>query len=170
MSAIALTQSLVNGLALGAAYALIALGFVIVLNAAGAVNFAQGELVMAGGFAAIALAPLIGEAIALPGLFLLPLVMGFMGLVGVGFAWIAYFPVRKRHQVAVFVSTIAAGLVLQHSANALFGAAPRAGPPLIADDLMTIGSLSISLQQGAVIGCAIAVSYTHLTLPTILRV
>ena len=75
MSAIALTQILLNGLALGAAYALIALGFVIVLNAAGAVNFAQGELVMAGGFAAIALAPLIGEATALPGLFLLPLVM-----------------------------------------------------------------------------------------------
>ena len=56
--------------------------------------------------------------------------------------------------VAVFVSTIAAGLVLQHSANALFGAAPRTGPPLIAGDVMTIGSLSISLQQGAVIACA----------------
>ena len=155
MSAIALIQILVNGLALGAAYApLIALGFVIVLNAAGAVNFAQGELVMAGGFVAIALAPLIGEATALPGLFLLPLVMGFMGLVGVGFAWLAYFPVRKRHQVAVFVSTIMAGLVLQHSANALFGAAPRAGPPLIAGEPMVIGGLSISLQQGAVIACA----------------
>ena len=154
MSAIALIQILVNGLALGAAYALIALGFVIVLNAAGAVNFAQGELVRAGGFAAIALAPLISEATALPGLFLLPLVMGFMGLVGVGFAWLAYFPVRKRHQVAVFVSTIAAGLVLQHSANALFGAAPRAGPPLIAGEPMVIGGLSISLQQGAVTACA----------------
>ena len=154
MSAIALTQILLNGLALGAAYALIALGFVIVLNAAGAVNFAQGELVMAGGFAAIALAPLIGEATALPGLFLLPLVMALMGLIGAGFAWIAYFPVHKRHQVAVFVSTIAAGLVLQHLANALFGAAPRAGPPLIAGDSLTTGALSISLQQIAVMICA----------------
>ena len=42
-------QLLVNGLALGAAYALVALGFALVLNAASAVNFAQGDLVMAGG-------------------------------------------------------------------------------------------------------------------------
>ena len=51
-----LAQLLVNGVALGAAYALVALGFVLVLNATGAVNFAQGDLVMAGGFLAVALA------------------------------------------------------------------------------------------------------------------
>ena len=43
-------------LALGAAYALVALGFVLILNATGAVNFSQGDLVMVGGFAAVVLA------------------------------------------------------------------------------------------------------------------
>ena len=57
-------QLLVNGVALGAAYALVALGFVLVLNATGAVNFAQGDLVMAGGFLAVALAGLIPALVA----------------------------------------------------------------------------------------------------------
>ena len=73
-----LAQLLVNGVALGAAYALVALGFVLVLNATGAVNFAQGDLVMAGGFLAVALAGLIPA----PGFVLLPLVMALMALLG----------------------------------------------------------------------------------------
>ena len=48
----AASQLVVGVLALGASYALVALGFVLILNATGAVNFAQGDLVMAGGFAA----------------------------------------------------------------------------------------------------------------------
>ena len=45
----AILQLIINGIALGALYALVTLGFVFVINATGAVNFAQGELVMAGG-------------------------------------------------------------------------------------------------------------------------
>jgi branched-chain amino acid transport system permease protein len=44
-----LLQLVINGVALGAAYALVALGFVFIVNATGAVNFAHGDLVMAGG-------------------------------------------------------------------------------------------------------------------------
>src|SRR5690242_16033985 len=70
----AVLQLIVNGVALGAAYALVALGFVLVLNATGAVNFAQGDLVMAGGFLAVALAGMI----PVPGIVLLPAVMVLM--------------------------------------------------------------------------------------------
>ena len=52
-----LLQLALNGIALGAAYALVALGFVLVVNATGAVNFAHGDLVMAGGYAAVCSAP-----------------------------------------------------------------------------------------------------------------
>lgn len=152
MSPFDLLQILLNGLALGSAYALIALGFVVVINAVGAVNFAQGELVMAGGFLSIALAPLIGDGFGLPGLLLLPLVMLLMGAAGILFAHLAYFPLRGRPQGAVFVSTIAIGLTLQHLANALFGAAPRAGPPLIATGMDTVAGLSV--QQIAIIASA----------------
>jgi hypothetical protein len=43
-------QLVINGLAMGAIYALVALGMVIIYNAAGVVNFAQGEFVMVGAF------------------------------------------------------------------------------------------------------------------------
>jgi branched-chain amino acid transport system permease protein len=69
-------QLLINGVALGAAYALCALGFVLILNATGAVNFAQGDMVVAGGYAAIALASFL----PVTGVFLLPAVVLLTGL------------------------------------------------------------------------------------------
>src|SRR5437763_616096 len=64
-------QLLLNVLALGAAYALVALGFVLILNATGAVNFAQGDLVMVGGFIGVVLA----SYLPVPPIVLLPLLL-----------------------------------------------------------------------------------------------
>src|SRR5436190_2164856 len=61
------------------AYALVALGFVLALNAAGAVNFAHGDLVVLGGAVAVLLAAWTG----LPGILLLPLVALSLALAGV---------------------------------------------------------------------------------------
>ena len=129
-----LLQLVLNGMALGAAYALVALGFVLVLNATGAVNFAQGDLVMAGGYTSAALA----AALPLPGLALLPVVIGAMALLGLLVAGLAYFPLMRRPATAVFVSTIAIGLVLQNAALNLFGSGNTftysATPALMAGD------------------------------------
>src|SRR5690242_12942429 len=114
---VSLVQLALNGLALGAAYALVALGFVLVLNATGAVNFAQGDLVMAGGYSAATLAAVL----PVPGLALLPVVIVVMALLGLAIAGLAYFPLMRRPTTAVFVSTIAVGLVLQSAAVNLFG-------------------------------------------------
>ncbi|MBZ0325158.1 MAG: branched-chain amino acid ABC transporter permease, partial [Alphaproteobacteria bacterium] len=105
-----IAQLLVNALALGAAYALVALGFVLVLRATGAVNFAQGDLVMAGGYCAIALAAVL----PLPGLALLPLVLVLMAVLGLALSAIAYHPLKDRPPVAVFISTIAVAIMLQN--------------------------------------------------------
>ncbi|NUB16463.1 branched-chain amino acid ABC transporter permease, partial [Azospirillum brasilense] len=125
-------QLLVNGLALGAAYALVALGFVLVLNATAAVNFAQGDLVMAGGLLGVALAPYLPGYLPLPGLLLLPVVLVLMAGLGLLLAAAAYLPLRRRPPVAVFISTIAAGDTLQSGAYCPFGpdhlaARPRHG-------------------------------------------
>jgi branched-chain amino acid transport system permease protein len=148
-------QLAIDGLALGAAYALVALGFVLILNAAGAVNFAQGDLVMAGGFAAIVFASLLPlESIAVPGLVLAPLVALAGGIAGWITAEIAYRPLRHRPPVAVFISTIAVGIMLQHGANGIFGAAERRTPPIVAGDALQIGGLTLSLQSLAIIATA----------------
>src|SRR4051812_49225920 len=143
-------QLLVNALALGAAYALVALGFVLVLNATSAVNFAQGDMVMAGGYVAIALA----GALPVPGILLLPLVLALMAALGLVVAAVAYLPLAARPPASVFISTIAIGIVLQNGINLLFGAAPRTTPALLGGAQLDWGGLAISTQSLAIVAVA----------------
>jgi branched-chain amino acid transport system permease protein len=145
-------QLLINGLALGAAYALVALGFVLVLNATSAVNFAQGDMVMAGGYVAIALAGLL----PVPAIVLLPLVLLVMAILGLIFSALAYFPLKRRPPEAVFISTIALGIILQNGANLIFGAAPRAAPPLLGGGAIRLGGLVVTTQSLAIMATAAA--------------
>jgi branched-chain amino acid transport system permease protein len=147
-------QLLVQVLALGAAYGLVALGFVLILNATGAVNFSQGDLVMAGGFVAVAL----GDRLHLPGLVLLPLLIAIMAALGAAVALVAYMPLRARPPEAVFISTIAVGIILQNGANRLFGAEPLAAPPLLGvgpgGGQVRFAGVTASVQSLAIIAVA----------------
>lgn len=147
-------QLLVNGLALGAAYALVALGFVLVLNATSAVNFAQGDVVMAGGLLAVALAPLLPSAVPVPGLLLLPLVLVLMAGLGLLLALVAYLPLRRCPPVSVFISTIAIGIILQNGAAVLFGPEPRVAPPLLGDGVVRVGGVAVPEQSLAIMAVA----------------
>lgn len=152
-------QLLVDGIALGAAYALVAAGFVLALNASRAVNFAHGDMVMAGGFLSVALA----AALPVPGLLLLPAVVTIMAAFGIATSAVAYFPLRARPVVSVFVSTIAVGIMLQNAATAWFGAAPRAGPSLLGGGVIELGGASLGRQAVAVVVIA-ALAYLGLHL------
>ena len=145
-------QLLVNGVALGAAYALCALGFVLIVNATGAVNFAQGDMVMVGGLAAVALAALLD----VPGIVLLPLVVLLTAALGLAFSAIAYFPLRARPAVSVFISTIGVGIMLQNAAIAGFGPEPRTGPSLLGGGTIRLGGIILSLQSLAIVVVAAA--------------
>jgi branched-chain amino acid transport system permease protein len=142
----AILQLIINGIALGALYALVTLGFVFVINATGAVNFAQGELVMAGGYAAVALqsvisaGPLIVVAVAI--------IMFFAGLV---LALVAYFPLMRRPPATVFISTLLCGIFLQSLFVVVFGPEARGGPPLFSSSLLRLGPIEISQQSAGIV-------------------
>jgi branched-chain amino acid transport system permease protein len=156
-----LLQILANALALGAAYALLALGFVLILNATGAVNFAHGDMVMAGGYVAIAM----GSLLQWPGALLLPLVVAMMALLGFVFSWFAYFPLKNRPPVSVFISTIALGIIFQNSANAIYGAAPLKGPPLLGEGIFDMAGITIGTQAlGIVVVAIVLIVGQHLLL------
>ncbi len=145
-----IVQLLLNGLALGSAYALVALGFVFIVNATGAVNFAQGDLVMAGGYISATLAALF----PVPFLLLLPAVALITFVLGVLLALIAYFPLMKRPPATVFISTLLAGMVLQNVYLVVFGPEVRSGPPLIGTGMLRLAGLEISRQAVATIAVA----------------
>lgn len=146
-----LSQLLVNAAALGCAYALAALGFVLVLNATGAVNFAQGELVVAGGLVAVAAAAGLGWPMPL----VLPLVVGALGLLGLAVGWIAFWPLRDQPADAVLVSTIAAAAIVETGALHLFGPEPVAVPPLAGSGAVHLGGLTVGRQALATIVVAL---------------
>jgi branched-chain amino acid transport system permease protein len=136
----AILQLIINGIALGALYALVTLGFVFVINATGAVNFAQGELVMAGGYAAVMLQPII------TGPLLLAAVAVIMFFVGLLLALVAYFPLMRRPPATVFISTLLCGIFLQNLFVVLFGPEAKAGPPLFTSALVQFGPIEVSQQ------------------------
>jgi len=147
--------------ALGAAYALVALGFVLVLNATGAVNFAQGDLVVAGGFMGVALVGLI----PLPAILLLPLVMLTMAAIGLAVSALAYWPLRDRPPVSVFISTIALGIIIQNGLNGAFGAEPRTAPAMFGAGRFEFAGLAVGHQSLAImVVAALLIGCIHLLL------
>jgi len=129
------------------AYALVALGFVLALNASGAVNFAHGGLVVLGGAAAV-----LGDLWAgLPGPLLLPLVMLVLGVAGVVTARVAILPLLRRPPEATFVATIALAAIIEQSLLLAMGNAPRTAPPLAGSGAVEIAGLSVGRQPVAIV-------------------
>ena len=108
------------------AYALVALGFVLALNASGAVNFAHGGLVVLGGAAAV----LADLWTALPPAILLPIVAVSLGIAGIVLARVAILPLVRRPPEATFVATIALAAIIEQGLTLTMGSAPRTAPPL----------------------------------------
>ena len=129
------------------AYALVALGFVLALNAAGAVNFAHGDLVVLGGAVAVAAAGWTG----LPGPLLLPLVALALGLAGVIAASVAILPLVHRPPEATFVATIALAAMIEQGLTVTLGAAPRTVPAFAGSGTVDIGGLALGRQPLAIL-------------------
>lgn len=138
----AIVQLFINGLVLGALYALVTLGFVFVINATGAVNFAQGELVMAGGYIAGVLSLHIGA-----GPVIVLAVAVIMFVVGILLALVAYFPLMRRPPATVFISTLLCGIFMQNLFVVAFGPEAKGGPPLTGSALLHAGPIEISQQS-----------------------
>jgi branched-chain amino acid transport system permease protein len=108
----------VNGLMIGSMYALVALGFVLIYKATSVVNFAQGELVMFGGYIAAALVVLykLPLPIALPVLLGSMIALGFIVERGV------LRPMVGQNVISVVMVTVGLAQVFQGSAAMLWGA------------------------------------------------
>lgn len=115
-----LIDLLASGVGLGAAYAVAALGFVVLYRATNLVNFAQGDFSLVASFLMILMLEKIHQyAIA----FLLVVVV--MALFGIVFHFVAYFPVRNKSWLPVVVTTIGASLVIENGVLVTAGPVPR---------------------------------------------
>jgi branched-chain amino acid transport system permease protein len=151
-------QVLFAGLALGSIYALVALGFVLIVRATNVVNFAQGDFAMVGGFAVVTF---LGSGLPYWLAFLLALAV--LGVLGVIFALGVYYPLRNRSFLPVIISTLGASIFMQNAALYIFGPQPRPMQRLFSTDGINIGGVFMDTQYLTILGfTAIAVTFQYL--------
>ncbi|HEY2329943.1 MAG TPA: branched-chain amino acid ABC transporter permease [Verrucomicrobiae bacterium] len=146
-------QQLINGLSLGAIYALIALGYTMVYGVLRFINFAHGDVFMLGAFAGYFLAPLVDKILPAQSYFsgavVLILAMAICALIGMLIEFLAYRPLRNRPKLTVLITAIGVSLFIEYTCQhpAVFGAAPRAFPKLIPFTTWQIGGLVLDSSQ-----------------------
>ena len=140
-------QLLFTGLGIGAIYALVALGFVLLIRAANVVNFAQGEFSMLGAYLMV----ILFNGLGLPYLVSMPLAVIAMAGFGLLFAGTTYWPLRHRGQLPVIISTIGASIFLSNIVLALYGPAPQVLPNLFDNPGFEVGNVFMDSQYLTII-------------------
>lgn len=115
-----LPQVLVDGLTLGAVYAVVAIGYTMVYGILEFINFAHGEIFMTGAFVGTAVLLTMSSAGVLGGLpngvayfLILVTAMLFTGVLGIGIERVAYRPLRKAPKLISLISAIGVSFLLQ---------------------------------------------------------
>jgi branched-chain amino acid transport system permease protein len=115
-----LPQVLIDGLALGAVYAVVALGYTMVYGILELINFAHGEIFMTGAFVGTSVLFVFQSAGwlgSMPGwiayILILAAAMIVTGLLGVGIERLAYRPLRKAPKLISLISAIGVSFLLQ---------------------------------------------------------
>ncbi len=139
-------QLLFTGLGIGSIYALVSLGFVLLIRAASVVNFAQGEFSMLGAYLMVIFANDLG----VPYFVAIPIAVVLMAGFGVLFAGVVYWPLRHRGQLPVIISTIGASILLSNTVLATYGPSPQALAPLF-DNGFDVGDVYIDSQYLAIL-------------------
>jgi len=127
-------QQLINGLNIGAIYALIALGYTMVYGILRLINFAHGDVYMVGAFAGYFIALSLGLS-AGPSLGAIALVLlGSMiiaAVIGMAIERFTYRPVRMYSRMTTLIMAIGVSLLIEYLFVAVIGAAPRAFPDFL---------------------------------------
>lgn len=163
-----LLQQLINGLALGAIYALIALGYTMVYGILRFINFAHSEVFMVGAFAGYYLARLVPEASIGGGLLVLLAAMAVCALLGVVIEKLAYRPLRGRSTLTVLITAIGVSLLLQNVGQRIFGANPKSFPMLFPVHYFQLDGLVLSSAQITVFVVTLALLFAlrHIVMKT----
>lgn len=165
----ALLQALISGLAVGGAYALVALGFSLTFTTTKTLNFSQGEFVSAGAFIGMsALLIALGKPLTAttfgtdePGpigqLLGLLAALGVMGFLG----WLLYVlgvrPFAGRPGMAWVMSTLGFGVVLQSIGLAIWGPKPVVVPGPAGDGIIRFLGVGVRPQELIMLGVAVVI-------------
>lgn len=160
-------QHIINGLNLGAIYALIALGYTMVYGVLQLINFAHSEVYMVGAFAAYYGAAYF-QFSDQPGWGSFAAALAFAvvtcALLGLCIERFAYRPLRNAPKTNALITAIGVSLFLQFSGQVVFGADPKVFPNVLSDQpLMRWGEVRLQLFDVTILGVAlVSMALLHL--------
>ncbi len=153
-------QQLINGLTLGAVYAVVALGYTMVYGIIQLINFAHGDVVMVGAMVAFSV---IG-AFAPSGTAPLVIVLVATGcavsacvLIGYAMERLAYRPLRGAPRLAPLITAIGVSIILQHLALMIWSRNPLAFPQIIKTQSYDIAGATVTNVQIAILSISLAI-------------
>ena len=150
-------QQLINGLALGSIYALIAIGYTMVYGILRFINFAHSDVLMLGAFTAYFLAPAVAQVLpaqSIAGaLAVLVLSAAICAAIGMLIEFLAYRPLRSRPKLTVLITAIGVSLFIEFTCQhkAVFGASTKPFPKLLAQKDFVLGGLSVNSNDVVVV-------------------
>ena len=149
-------QQLLNGVSLGAIYALIALGYTMVYGVLRFINFAHSDVFMVGAFVGYYAGEHLPHTTIGGGIAVLLVSMAVCAVLGITIERLAYRPLRGAPTLNVLITAIGVSLFLEYTGQFVFGAAPRTFPQIFpARTFQTIGVV-VSSNQLIVIGVTLA--------------
>jgi branched-chain amino acid transport system permease protein len=148
-----LLQYTLSGLSTGAIYALIGIGFSIIYNATGIINFAQGEFVMLGGMLTL----LFLETLQLPLWAAIPCAIGASTIGGLLFERLAIRPLRKPTPINLVIITIGGSILFRGLAMLAWGKDTHAIPPFSGDSPISISGATILPQHLWILGITLLI-------------
>jgi branched-chain amino acid transport system permease protein len=138
-----LAQYLLSGLATGAIYALIGLGFAIIYNSTGIINFAQGEFVMLGGMFGV----YFYEIVKFPLAAALLLAVVCAATAGVLFERLAIRPLRRATPLGLVIITIGGSILVRGIAMLVWGKDTHALPTFSGDAPIALAGATLLPQH-----------------------
>lgn len=133
------TQQIINGLSLGAIYALIALGYTMVYGICKLINFAHGDIIMVGSYITYVL---LANGISLP-VAIIASVVGCV-IVGVLIEKIAYKPLRDTSRISLLITAIGISYLLQNLCQLIMGVNPLTFPSIIGIESLNFFGVTIT--------------------------
>lgn len=145
-------QSIVSGIAIGCVYGLIGIGFCVIYNASGIVNFAQGAFVMLGGMVTYVGLTRYGLPLPLAALFAIIIVAAL----GVLLERIVVRPLWNRQSTTfvMILATLAAQIVIERLTLLAIGDQPRTLPMFTDVPPLRVAGLAFSYQFFWIVGCS----------------
>lgn len=134
------SQMLINGIVVGSIYGLVALGFVLIYRASGALNMANGEFVIIGPYICLVLM----TAYDVPFLVALLITLVFSAILGLAVERLVVRPIQNAPVISVIMATIGLSSLLAGAVHMIWGHQTRVFPPIFPPTPVQIGGVIIT--------------------------